>query len=151
MAVSITGYPSSYTFSNIQADHHIKVVYERVTANITTEVVNGTITESIYDIPLGEDRTISSKANSGYVLQSVTIDGIAVDVKTLLAATEYSYLFSNIQVDHHIKVVYATKGYVELTKTGTSSGKSVSGAVFTIYADSACTKAVASRPAGSTQ
>jgi len=143
VAVSTNGYPASYTFSNISANHHIKVVYERATANITTEVVNGTITESIYDIPLGEDRTISSKANSGYVLQSVTIDGIAVDVKTLLAATEYSYLFSDIQENHHLKVVYAAKGYVELTKTGTTSGKPVKGAVFTIYADSACTKAVA--------
>ena len=143
VAVSTAGYPSSYTFSNLQSDHHIKVVYERATANITTEVVNGTITDSIYNIPLGENRTISSKANSGYVLQSVTVDGIAVDVKTLLAATDYSYLFSNIQENHHIKVVYATKGYVELTKTGSSSGKSVAGAVFTIYADAVCTKAVA--------
>ncbi len=118
VAVSTNGYPSSYTFLNINADHHIKVVYERATANITTEVVNGTITESIYDIPLGEDRTISSKANSGYVLESVTIDGIVVDAKRILATMDYSYLFADIQENHHIKVVYKP-GYcsqVTLTK-----------------------------------
>ncbi len=142
VAVSITKYPSSYTFSNINADHHIKVVYERATANITTEVVNGTITDSIYDIPLGEDRTISSVANSGYVLQSVTIDGVAVDVSKYLASTSYGYTFSDIQQDHHIKVVYAAQGYIDLTKLGTSTGKSVAGAEFTIYADEVCTKAV---------
>ena len=106
VAVSTGTYASSYTFSNINANHHIRVEYERATANITTEVVNGTITDSLYDVPLGENRTISSMGNIGHVLESVTIDGINVDVKALRSATDYSYLFSDIRENHHIKVVY---------------------------------------------
>lgn len=69
---------------------------------ITTEVVNGTIDPNIYNISAGETKTISYKPNAGYMIQSVTVDGVA---QSITSFPDY-YTFSNISADHHIKVVY---------------------------------------------
>lgn len=69
---------------------------------ITTEVINGTITPSIFNIHGGSNETISYSPNPGYMIQSVTVDGVA---QSITSFPDY-YTFSNISADHHIKVVY---------------------------------------------
>lgn len=69
---------------------------------ITTEVINGTITPSIFNIHGGSNKTISYSPNPGYMIQSVTVDGVA---QSITSFPDY-YTFSNISADHHIKVVY---------------------------------------------
>lgn len=101
-AADITTYPEAYTFTNITQDHHISVVYLPPYKSITTEVVNGTITPSDYEAELGSEKEIVYSAEEGYLLDSIEVDGIKTDIREHGA----SFLFSNIQADHHIKVVY---------------------------------------------
>lgn len=69
---------------------------------ITTEVVNGTISSSIYNISKGENKTINYSPNTGYMIKSITVDGVDQNISTF----KDNYTFSNISADHHIKVVY---------------------------------------------
>lgn len=86
---------------------------------ITTEVVNGTIDPKITDIQKGESRTVNTSPNIGYVLESVTIDGAAVDLSQVTyRSMPYAYSFTNITANHHIKVVYVeVDGSVTFVKT----------------------------------
>lgn len=117
-AVNIGDYPSSYAFSNIQADHDIKVVYTPY-FKVTTEVVNGTITPDDTTIKKGENRTVSyAPKNRDYYLKSLTVDGTAL-TKAQLVSHPSSYGFSNIQADHHVKAVYAKVPAITITKAVT--------------------------------
>lgn len=69
---------------------------------ITTEAEHGTISEPVSNILRGSAQTVSYKAEGGYLLDSVTVDGKAVDPATY----ENSYTFANITEDHIIKAVY---------------------------------------------
>lgn len=88
---------------------------------IKTEVENGTITETVNNVVRGSNQTISYSPNSGYLLQSVSVDGTNVDVATYIDG----YTFTNVQEDHEIKVVYAapiTSKSSEITSGGTGNG-----------------------------
>ena len=114
-AVSITSNADEYTFSNISADHDIKVVYAPYW-KVTTEVVNGTITPDDLTIKKGENRTVSyAPKSSDYYLKSITVDGTAL-TKAQLVTYRYSYSFTNISADHHVKVVYAKVPVITITK-----------------------------------
>jgi len=131
----------------LETDKGTVTVYatnEPSTYVITTEVINGTIDPKITGIPRGESRTINSAANTGYVLKSVTIDGVAVDLSdaAYLSATSYAYIFSNISANHHIKVEYVAAGYIALYKTGANTGAPVAGGEYTVYSNRACTNEV---------
>ena len=69
---------------------------------ITTEVENGTIDDAIHRISKGQTKTIKYRANNGYMIKSITVDGVSCAVNSYLT----SYTFSNITGNHHIKVVY---------------------------------------------
>lgn len=84
----------------------------KVAGAITTEVKNGTITPSIDPASYGRDHTVSYKPNDGFLLDTVTVDGKAVDP----AADPDGYSFANLQpsddglgdgADHHVAVAYA--------------------------------------------
>lgn len=81
--------------------------------DITTEAVNGTITETETDIPEGENRVITYQPNPGYQLKSLTVDGEPKDI------TEYpnSYSFTDIRSDHDVKVVYELIPALTIEKT----------------------------------
>lgn len=72
------------------------------TYRIQTEVVNGTITDSVTEIPIGDTREITYEPNEGYHLESITVDGETVDPEIY----ESSYVFADITGDHTIRVVY---------------------------------------------
>ena len=86
----------------VAEDHTFYGTYHKVAGLITTEVVNGTITPTDESVPYGTDKDISYSPKEGYLLDTVTIDGETVDITTCPS----DYLFSNVQDDHHIKVVY---------------------------------------------
>lgn len=121
-------FPSLYNFRNVRQSHHIKVVYERG-YSILTEVENGTITPSKLGVPAGSTQVISYQPKDGYMLSSVTVDGIPQTITSYLS----SYTFANVQKDHKIKVVYIpkykittsiTNGTITPTITGITPGSS---------------------------
>ncbi|NLD10823.1 MAG: VWA domain-containing protein [Clostridiales bacterium] len=111
IAVDITKYPSSYTFTGISANHIIDVVYEKTPIvedkyTITTNVKNGKIDKTITGITKGDSKTVSYSPSKGYELKSVTVDGTTVDTEKY----PNKYTFKDITSNHEIKVVYAKKG-----------------------------------------
>ena len=112
--VATTGNLSSYLFSNVQANHHIKVVFIPK-YKITTSITHGTITPTVTNIPPGENRTITYSPDSGYYVKSVTVDDRALSVSDLNAHLS-SYVFSNIQADHKIHVVCSPYPVITITK-----------------------------------
>lgn len=97
---------------------------------ITTKVQNGSITESIDDIRIGETHIIEYKPDEGYCLQRILVDGKEIEH----AACENAYIFSNIRESHDIEVVYrpaetvsdeqhkTTGTYIEEKAAGTGDG-----------------------------
>ena len=83
---------------------------------ITTSVMNGTITASTTSQLPNTSRTISySPVDSNHVLESITVDGKAVDIKKY----PKSYTFSGIKEDHSVQVKYKRVYKIE---TGASGG-----------------------------
>ncbi len=128
--VDIDKYPESYPFENVRENHSIKVVYEINTYKVVTSAEHGTI-DSQDSSCVNEDGTynwhtsptITYKADEGYMLQKVEVDGEKVNKDTFL----HDYAFENIEADHVINVVYveAPADYVE------PAANSVSGSVLT--------------------
>ena len=112
--VPTAGHVSSYLFSNVQANHHIKVVFIPK-HKITTSIVHGTITPTVTNIPPGENRTITYSPDSGYYVKSVTVDDNMLGASDLKAHLS-SYVFLNIQGDHKIHVVCAPYPVITITK-----------------------------------
>ena len=101
-AVSIASYPSSYTFYNTQGTHSINVKYKIKTFTLTSSVSNGTITPSAV-VNWGTSKTFTYTPSNGYLLQSVVVDGAAVNI----GSYPDSYTFSNVRANHTISVTYA--------------------------------------------
>lgn len=76
---------------------------------VITEVIHGTITDSVMDIHTGEDCEITYAPEEGYHLESVTVDGVSMDIE----AYSQQYAFTNIAMNHVIRVVYAPDEAVE--------------------------------------
>lgn len=68
---------------------------------IETEIENGSITETVSDIEIGEDREISFTPDEGYYVQKIIIDGEEMDADAHMG----SYIFENIVESHDIKVI----------------------------------------------
>ena len=100
--VSLSTYANSYTFTNTQGTHTVDVKYKIKTFTISTSVTNGSITPTAV-VNWGTSKTVSYSPNAGYLLNSVTVDGSAVNI------TSYpdSYTFTNIKANHSVAVTYA--------------------------------------------
>lgn len=83
---------------------------------IRTEAVNGTITDSFENVPIGEERTVSYQSEPGYYLKRILVDGKEVSVKKYAAA----YSFEEVKESHDIKVVYQKIPQLQITKKSDS-------------------------------
>ena len=90
----------------VDKDYTFYGTYHKVSGSITTEVVNGEITPNDDNVRFGTDKRIDYSPNSGYLLDTVTVDGKKVDINSCPS----NYTFSNIQANHNIKVVYSKAG-----------------------------------------
>lgn len=111
--------------------------------------VSGYSGYTVRKVPVGDNMAYSFAPGSGYVLKSITVNGVAVDISGY--GDSFSYTFSNIfGVENHILVEYQrATGYVELYKTSANPDitdgngcYSLGGAVYGIYTDYGCTKLV---------
>ena len=91
----------TYTFSDIQDNHTVKVVSVKKLYKITTKSTHAKIDASISDIPHGENRTINFLADSGCYLTSIKVDNNAVAITD---KNEGCYTFNDIQSNHLIEV-----------------------------------------------
>ncbi len=105
--LDIATYPNSYTFSDVQDNHTIEVIYRIDKFLIDTTVTNGTIDPVDPMVSYGHNKTITYTPDIGYHLASVTVDGIDMDILTY----PDSYKFINVTDNHTITVVYAINTY----------------------------------------
>jgi hypothetical protein len=91
----------------VEASMAVKALYEINTYEVTTSVVNGTITPKLA-VNYGEDAVITYHANSGCHLSCVTVDGV---VLTDLSSCQTSYTIEDINANHTIDVEFAVNEY----------------------------------------
>ena len=96
------GAVSSYTFTNVQADHTITASFAINTFNITASAgAGGSISpsESI-SVNYGDNQTFKITANTGYYIVDVTVNGSSVGAVS-------SYTFTNVQAAYTISATFA--------------------------------------------
>src|SRR5208283_281173 len=119
---------SSYTFSNVNANHTISVTFAPITYTITPSAgTNGTISPSgAVTVNYGGSQAFSFTPATGYQVSSVLVDGSAV-------TTASSYTFSNVTAGHTISVTFAPITYTITASSGSNGTISPSGAVTVNY------------------
>ena len=111
----------TFTFKTIGAMSNFGFFDNRATNyyKVETNVINGTITESDYEINSGENkRIIYAPKDDTYYLKKIKIDGVA---QTITDNIKNSYTFSNINSNHTIEVEYAKKVTVQFNSKGGTS------------------------------
>lgn len=98
------GAVSSYTFSNVTADHSINAVFKQNSGTQYTITAsagsNGSITPSgSVLVNKNANQTFTITPASGYVINSLVVDGTSVAVST-------SYTFSNVISNHSINATF---------------------------------------------
>jgi hypothetical protein len=106
---------SSYTFSNVQADHTITATFAIMNFTLTvTQNVNGDISPGTININYGASQTFSMAPNTGYSIASLTVDGSSVQPTS-------SYTFNNVKDSHSISATFALTSTPTPTPTPTST------------------------------
>jgi len=106
------GAVSSYGFHAVAADHAIKAAFARITHTIAAGAgAHGTITPSgSVTVNQGADRTFSLKAETGYHVKDVLVDGVS---KGGVA----TYTFTNIMCDHTIEGSFESNVAIVVDRT----------------------------------
>ncbi|MCX5748920.1 MAG: hypothetical protein NTZ10_01555 [Candidatus Saganbacteria bacterium] len=92
------GTPSSYSFTNVSANHTIEAEFERITWMITPEAgANGSISPAtVQTTNEGSDTTFTFTPDANYHVSQVLVDGANVGTPT-------AYTFSNVSANHTIE------------------------------------------------
>ena len=92
----------SYIFSDLDADHTIRAVFEKTTHTITASAgVGGTISPSgPVAVTTGSDQRFTLSASDGYQVNDLLVDGTS-------QGTLDSYTFTNVNGDHTIEARFS--------------------------------------------
>ena len=123
------GAVTSYTFSNVTANHTISATFTANSTNYTITASagnNGSISPSgAVSVTSGASRTFTITPNSGYRVSDVLVDGVSVGQVT-------AYTFSNVTGNHTISANFvvdttgnAKKYTVKVSKTKKNNGDGV--------------------------
>jgi len=100
------GTPTSYTFSNVTANHSISVSFTPVVSPVVTYTITasrgsyGSISPSgAVSVSSGASQTFTMTPDSGYRVAAVWVDGFKIGTPT-------SHMFSNVTANHSIKVLF---------------------------------------------
>jgi type IV pilus assembly protein PilY1 len=100
------GAVTSYTFSNVAANHTIAASFSALSSNTitTTAGPNGSISPAgPVSVASGGSQSFTITANAGYQIQDVQVDGGSV-------GTVSSYTFSNVDADHSLAAQFEYTG-----------------------------------------
>ncbi|MFO7657150.1 MAG: fibronectin type III domain-containing protein [Bacteroidales bacterium] len=104
---------SSYTFSDVDDNHTIEVLFQKLTYTISASVAaGGSITpEGNVTVECGEDQTLTITPDDCYRILDVLVDGVSVgDVS--------SYPFANVTGPHSIEVLFEKITYTITASAG---------------------------------
>ncbi len=124
---------SSYTLSNITANHTVEVTFKKITYCVTVSVGSGGSANYSGEVRVESNSSLSLvfTPNSGYIVDSLTIDGNSVQ-----ASTEYA--LNNITANHTVSVTFKqkTNEYAISVSVGNGGYASCSGEVVVNQGDS---------------
>ena len=111
------GAVSSFTFSNVTANHTISASFAQITYTIFASAgMGGTISPSgSVFIAQGANQTLTMTPNSGYSISDVLVDGSSVGAVS-------TYTFTNVGSSHVITASFIPGYTLTLAMTGTGSG-----------------------------
>jgi len=118
------GAVSSYTFTNVNANHTISVTFEATGFVITaTAGAGGTISPSgSISVVAGSNQTFTITPESCYKIKDVLVDGVSVGAVS-------SYTFINVNANHTISVTFERITYTINATAGSGGTISPSGNV----------------------
>jgi hypothetical protein len=119
--VPVIPVPTTYTFSNVTANHNINAAFAVSNYQITATVIagSGTISPSSMGISAGGSRTYTITPASGYAIQTVTVDNVPV------GPVPTTYTFSNVTVNHSINAAFVPITY-QITAAVTAGNGTIS-------------------------
>jgi hypothetical protein len=113
------GAVTSYTFSNVTANHTISATFLATGTQFTiaASASNGGSINPTGNVLVnqGSSQTFSITANSGFVIASVTVDGVNQGAVT-------SFTFANVQSNHTISAAFAPIPTFTITASAGSGG-----------------------------
>src|SRR2546427_553758 len=121
---SSVGAVTSYTFTNVTADHTIAASFAINTYTLTASAgANGAISPSgAVAVNSGASQAFTITPDAGYHVADVLVDGSSVGAVT-------SYTFTNVTADHTIAASFAINTYTLTASAGANGAISPSGAV----------------------
>jgi hypothetical protein len=118
------GAVTTYTFTNLQANHTISATFAPVTFTITASAgANGAISPTgAVTVNQGASQTFTITPNSGFAVSSVTVDGTSVGAMT-------TFTFTNVQANHTISATFVPVTFTITASAGANGAISPTGAV----------------------
>lgn len=116
--------PYTYTFNNVLGDSTIVAMFgKNQYAIVATANENGMLTPNGSLLAnYGEDYAYVAKANVGYFIEKVTIDGEVNEYTQADGKTTYEYTFEDVVANHTLDVQFAVCNY-EVVATQGDNGK----------------------------
>ncbi len=112
---------TSYTFSNVSADHTINATFTLNTYTITvTAGANGTITPVTGSVNCGDNATYTITPNACYSIASVVVDGVS-------QGAIGTYTFNNVASNHTISATFVLNTYNIVASAGPNGSISPAG------------------------
>lgn len=103
---------TTYTFSNIEADHAINVTFAQFIFTVTVNAgAHGAITPATATFAYGAIPTFTITPDAGYSIADVTVDGTSVGAVA-------TYTFLPINSDHTIAATFSTNSYTIAATAG---------------------------------
>ena len=133
------GAVSSYTFTNVTADHTIAASFAINTYTITaTAGAGGSISPAgAVSVNYGANATFAITPNSGYHIADVLVDGASVGAVG-------TYTFTNVTANHTIAASFAINTYTITSTAGAGGSISPAGAISVV--SGASSRALSSSP-----
>ena len=127
---SSVGAVTTYTFTNVTANHTIAASFAIDTRTITASAgANGAIAPSgSVVVNYGSNQTFTITPNTGYHVANVLVDGSTVGAVT-------TYTFTNVTANHTIAASFAINTYTITASAGASRSIAPSGAVVVNFGD----------------
>ena len=124
------GAVTSYTFTDVTADHTISATFAIDTRTITASAgANGAIAPSgSVVVNYGSNQTFTITPNTGYHVANVLVDGSSAGAVT-------TYTFTNVTANHTIAASFAINTYTITASAGANGAISPSGAVVVNFGD----------------
>jgi ABC-type transporter MlaC component len=121
------GAVSTYTFTDVTAPHSISATFSQLSYVITaTAGTNGTVTPAgASNIGCGNAQTYTITPAAGFVIQSVTVDGVS-------AGTVSTYTFSNVTAPHSISASFTAVSACALRASATVAAMACNASTTTI-------------------